>query len=210
MPPESSALDLTEALSAPLGDVIAAVGRGVAEAQTALDAATVEGFKRMFSGGDAMLEEMRRIGYHPTWYRIPEVEAEVTISLSISGESRQAGTTPPAGPDAAIGGPGRIQLYAAPVDASYANKYDFQVQAASKLRFKVVAVPPSPEATEMKVVPGLGNKTFEEAKALLDELRIPYRLEDPKLLPAPAAPIRSFSPRVGTVLARGQAVILNV
>lgn len=210
MPPVNAPLDLTDALSAPLGDVIAAVGRGVAEAQTALDAATVEGFKRMFSGSDAMLEEMRRIGYHPTWYRIPEVEAEVTISLSISGESRQAGPAPRSGPDAAIGGAGRIQLYAAPLDASYANKYDFQVQAASKVKFKVVAVPPSPEAAELKVVPGLGNKTYAEATALLDELRIPHRLEDPKLLPAPAAPIRSFAPRVGTVLARGQAVILNV
>lgn len=210
MAPDPSALDLTEALSAPLGDVIAAVGRGVAEAQTALDAATVEGFKRMVGGGDALLEEMRRAGFQPTWYRIPEVDAEVTISLSISGESRRAGATPASGPDAPLGGPGRIQLYAAPVDASYANKYDFQVQAASKLRFKVVAVPPSPEAAELKVVPGLGNKTFEEAKALLEELRIPYRLEDPKLLPAPAAPVRSFTPRVGTVLARGQAVILNV
>ena len=75
---------------------------------------------------------------------------------------------------------------------------------------KIVAVPPTPDSATAKVVPGLGNKTYEEAQALLEELQIPYRLKDPKLVPAPDARIRSFRPRVGAVLLPGQAIILNV
>ncbi len=208
--PTNSAGDVAETLSAPLGAMMGAVGRGVAEAQGAMDAGTLARFKAMFRADDEVQNEMRRLGYTPTWYRIPEVEAEITVSLSISGDSRSASAPPATGEDAAIGGPHRIKLYAAPIDASYTNKYDFNFSAASRVKMKIVAVPPSPEVASAKVVPGLGNKTYEEAQALLDELQIPYRLKDPRLVPAPDAKVRSFSPRVGTVLIAGQAVILNV
>src|SRR5919108_2257520 len=171
--------EVTRALSAPLGDLIAAVGRGVAEAQQALDRQALETFKAVYNLGDASYTELRQIGYQPTWYRIPEVSAEMYVSLSASGEERLR-----------VGGPavpatqqlvpeqsqGRIQLYATPVDASYSNAYNYNLKASSLIKFRIVPVPPAPQAEGLQVVPNLVGMTYDEARAMLEQLRITYSL----------------------------------
>src|SRR5689334_14430654 len=72
-------------LAAPLGDLIAAVGRGLAEAQQSLDLGTIEAIRALYAGSGGDLEILRRFGYQPTWYRIPELQAEITLSLSVHG-----------------------------------------------------------------------------------------------------------------------------
>ena len=86
--------EITRALSAPLGELIAAVGRGVAEAQWELDRHAVESFKTVHGSDDEASRALRELGWRPTWYRIPEVTAEIFVTLSASGEERSAGTAP--------------------------------------------------------------------------------------------------------------------
>src|SRR5262245_15606676 len=145
---------LTRARSAPLGELISAVGRGVAEAQAALDLHTVETFKAVHGGDEENYRALREVGYQPTWYRIPEVAAEIYVTLSVKSQEQSSGSQggPPPEADAleenADDQPeapptGRIQLYATPVDASFSNTYDYQLRACSQLKFRIVPVPPS-------------------------------------------------------------------
>ena len=147
---------LTEVLSAPIGDLISQVGRGVAEAQEALDQQALESLRRIYNG-DVSLAALRDIGYKPTWYQIPEASAELTVALSIrgggqTGQGKRAST-----------------LFAAPVDATYANRFSYNLKAASKITFRIVPVPPSTGAEAMRVVPALIGLTVGEAKVRLAE-----------------------------------------
>ena len=202
MSDNTSLSQLTDSLSAPLGDLIASVGRGVAEAQESLDAATIAGVKALYDGGDAIRNDLRQIGYKPVWYRIPEVDSELTVSLSISGRSAESGVgqASPSG--------GRVKLYAAPVDATYRNRFEFDLQAASKVKFRIVPVPPSPQASELKAVPSLQDKTLSEARTLLDELGIAHQ-HDGAGATGDGAPLTGHSPAAGELLRPDQKVVLQ-
>ncbi|MGB1014841.1 MAG: hypothetical protein ACPG4T_11955 [Nannocystaceae bacterium] len=186
--------DLTEALSAPLGDLIAAVGRGVAEAQRAMDASTIASIRELDQVKGDIGSVMRSIGYRPNWYQIPKVEADLTVSLTIGGEAKG----------------GRLQLYAAPTDASYTNKYAFDLQAVSKLKFSVVAVPPTPEQAGLRVVPRLAKTpTVDAYVTQLERLQIPYVFDGHDDPPADAT-IQRVEPRPGTLLRADQALTIHV
>jgi len=214
--PQDQPATVGEALAAPLGDVIAHVGRGIAEAQAALDAQTFRTFKRQFDASDDVAIEMRRLGFTPTWYRIPEAEAEVSMSISIgargplpTGSTGAARQTPGTNPEA-------IQLYAAPIDAAYASKYEFHSEGVSRLKFKIVAVPPSQEADATRVVPkGLirerpNQLSFDEARRLLDDWQIEYELTGRKATHPGGQKVVSVQPEPGTLLKPGQKVTLTL
>lgn len=205
MPPRSnSPTELMDTLSAPLGDLIAAVGRGVADAQRAMDAATIESFREIYEEGDGFAQSLRAIGYQPTWYRIPKAEAEITVSLSIAGQASTAGVT--AAPGEATDG--RLRLYATPIDATYTNKYEYDLRATSKLRFTIVPVPPTGAAAEMKFMPDVTRLSFFEACKLLEARGIAYQpVGDTK--PSPNAAVRKSSPPAGGVVVTGMVVTLE-
>ena len=179
------------ALAAPLGELIAAVGRGLADAQRSLDQGTIETIKSLYSGKDANLELMRRLGYQPTWYRIPELDAEITASLSVS---RRSTTT---------GGSGQVQMYLSPVDATYSNSYDYDMQAASVVKFKVVAVPPPAKAAEMKVMPPVEGMDGHHARQMLAEMGIPFEMTG-----AGNVVVETY-PKAGEVVSSGQKANLK-
>jgi PASTA domain len=162
MPESDEVLPMLEALSAPIGDLIAAVGRGVADAQRALDEASLAALSTVYAQNDGLLAELQRIGYRPTWYHIPEVESELQIALILSGE-RTAGSG---------AAPGRLKLYAAPVDAGYSSRFNYQLQAASKVKFKIVSIPPSNAADALQAMPALVGLPLGEARSRLRLLGI--------------------------------------
>jgi hypothetical protein len=202
MPDENSLNQLTDSLSAPLGDLIAAVGRGVAEAQQALDTGTLAAVRTMYDTTEGDIADMRRLGYRPTWYQIPEVDAEITVSLSVSGQSSSSGV--------GGGGPaaGRVKLYAAPIDATFRNRYDFDLKAASTVKFRIVPVPPSPAASDVKAVPSLDGKTYLQARELLADLDIVHEHSGSGST-ADEALVLSFSPAAGSLVSSDQAVTLT-
>jgi hypothetical protein len=184
---------LTDALSAPVGDLIAAVGSGVAEAQQAMDAGTIANVRALAeaAGPQDPLALLRQIGYQPTWYQIPEVSAEITVALTVSGGGSNQG---------------RIKLMAAPVDASYSNRYNYELKAASIVKFKIVPVPPSPKAEQLRVVPTVLGLTYADATQRLDELNIRWQLPDGKTAPAGDRQIVQQSPAPGVLLTGDEIV----
>jgi hypothetical protein len=154
-----------EALSAPLGSLISAVGRGVAQAQQELDEATLERLRALYAADEGFAAELQRIGYRPTWYHIPEAEAEIAVALSITAEEQGQGRT-------------RLKMYGAPMDASYTNRFSYSLSAQSRLKFRVVPVPPSPQAEALVVVPAVVGRTVADARGLLQALGVPHRFPD--------------------------------
>jgi hypothetical protein len=208
--------EITRALSAPLGEFIAAVGRGVAEAQWALDMHTVESFKAIHGSDEEVYRTLRDLGYQPTWYRIPEVSAEIYVTLSASGEEHSAGVVPAAGPTphatAAEAVPGRIQLYATPVDASFSNTYDYQLRACSQLKFRIVPVPAPGLADGMKLAPIFpAGISLRQARELLEREGIAYRIADHGYYePRGDELIAETMPRGGEILRSGDTLVLKL
>src|SRR5215510_2201352 len=135
-----------DALSVPFGDLIASVGRGVADAQRELDFASFALLQEIYRD-EGPLRELQRIGYRPNWYHIPEVEGELQIALTVSAQETRG---------AAVGAPTRaaaVKLYATPIDAGYTSRFGFTLQATSKIKFRIVPVPPSNAAEAMQVMP---------------------------------------------------------
>lgn len=203
-----------DALSAPMGDLIASVGRGVAEAQQALDMGSLGALLSIYADPDTTddtIALLREIDYRPTFYAIPEVTSELTVALTITGQSGAGSPStttaaPAAAPmaapaaaslAAAAASPTTLasralatnaetapRLYVAPVDASYQNRYGFDLRATSSLKFKIVPVPPPSQVEHLRVVPALVGRTFAQARTLLEL----YRLGWAQPAPAPGDP----------------------
>lgn len=193
--PTFDAPRLLDALSAPMGSLIASVGRSVAEAQRDLDAQTIALHQSIYAENEGLLRELQRIGYRPTWYHIPSVEAELQVALTVTGEYSE--TTPARS---------ELKVYAAPVDAGYTSRFNYELKASSTVRFKIVPVPESPAAEQIRVVPAVVGETVARARELLDTLLIPFTVPDGT---ADTALVTTQAPAAGTVLA-GETVALGV
>jgi hypothetical protein len=186
-----------DALSAPMGDLIASVGRGVAEAQQALDMGSLAALQALYADADDQtLALLREIDYRPTFYAIPEVTSELTVALTITGQSSSASSsssTALASSSTSLAtalDATRPRLYVAPVDAGYQNRYGFDLRATSSLKFKIVPVPPPSQAELLRVVPDLVGRTLAQTRTLLELYRIAWAQPEPAVgdppLPDPA------------------------
>lgn len=155
----------SDGFAAPLGEVIAAVGRGVADAQAALDQASLEATLQVYHDeGGAAATLLRDIGYRPTFYVLPETTCEVQVSMRVGGSNGADGSA-----NAAPGTPVlmRSRTYITPVDAGFANRFGYQASASAKLTFKIVPVPPPSALDDNRPVPNLIGKTGADADAAL-------------------------------------------
>lgn len=124
--------EIVETLVRPLGEVLARVGEGIAEAQAAMDRASLA--TQTAIENDPALREA---GLSATWYAMPEVTVELKMSLAIRTETRTAG--------------GRVvrrshKLWAAPFNATSAASTVNDVSGQSILRARIVAIPPATRA----------------------------------------------------------------
>jgi len=133
-----------EVFSAPIQGVIAALGRGIAEAQMALDRGSVQAQEEI--DADPVLAGL---GMQATWYQLPRVELELKLAMTITeereGAAPRAGAPPAPGARALEATKGffrPVKLIAQPVSASYQNRFDYNVNAASTIKLSVVPVPP--------------------------------------------------------------------
>ncbi len=159
---------MKDVLAAPLGEIISSVGSGVAEAQAALDAGSLAQTLAIYntSNADETTALLRNIGYQPTFYAIPETEVEAQISLSLSMNESYNGTSNGLQKNGGI----KTKIYATPASASFTNTYNLNVNAFSKIKFKIVPVPPPNDSGELRVVPSLIGKTVSEVNTVLDSL----------------------------------------
>jgi hypothetical protein len=128
---------IAEVLSAPMEQVIVALGRGVASAQRELDRHALATEREISE--DPVLAEA---GLHATFYQIPRAELDLTIAVAMEED--------PSTPTRARGVTDALALrriHLQPVNAAYANRFDYDVNASSHLRLTLVPVPP-PAADE--------------------------------------------------------------
>lgn len=204
---------MSDGFAAPLGDVIAAVGRGVAEAQAALDRASLQATLSLYEGdGDAGTDMLREIGYRPTFYTLPETSCEVQLSMRVGGSSASDGSA-----NASPGTPRLLQsrAYATPVDAGFANRFAYQASASAKLTFKIVPVPPPMALDDQRPVPTLAGRTVAEAESALARLGFEASFLNKEGKPLESPPkdneaVLEQAPAPLSLLRIGEAVLLTV
>ena len=220
-----------DVVSSPLGDIIASVGEGVAEAQQALDEGSLAKTLEIYSeGGSAALTMLKEIGYQPTFYALPETTGEVTVSLSLGQNPQKASTT---SGSSTSGSPSSItpavltqlsrtgrniglkpRLYATPVDGGYANKYGYQANISAKLSFKIVPVPAPTEVENLRIVPIFETLKAVDAIALADEFEFNLSFIDAAgesiESPEEASIINLQDPKPNTIGRIGDSITLTI
>ncbi len=172
---------VNDVVAAPLGDIIASVGEGVAEAQQALDEGSLAKTLEIYAeGGEDALRVLREIGYRPTFYALPETTGEVKISMHL-GKS-PSGTAVPSHAKgiqptvlAQLSRTGRNisikpRLYATPVDAGYANRYGYRANISATISFKIVPVPAPEGADELRILPNFVGKTVAQSEVIAENM----------------------------------------
>lgn len=197
----NSSLDfMKDVLAAPLGEVISSIGKGVAEAQAAMDEGSLAQTLEIYSeNDDATIKLLRDIGYRPTFYAIPQVEAEVKISLALSAQSislddfQNSNTVPAFASKKSV----KTQVYATPMNASTSNKYNFSTEASTTMKFTIVPVPPAEDVTDIRVAPDLIGRTLTDIELVLGELDLAYEIVDSE---TGIDEVSAQSPAPGTLL----------
>ncbi|WP_420554545.1 PASTA domain-containing protein [Neptuniibacter marinus] len=184
-----------DVLAAPLGDMVAEIGTGIANAQYAIDAKTIENMKEIYRSDDETITELRNIGYRPTWYAIPEATAEINMALSLRQTLDNNGKR-------------TTELQGTTVDASYQNQYDFNVQASSKLTLKFLPVPAPTQIDDLNIVPNITGQPLATAKVLLQRLGISFNLS-PKNV-SDSKIVTATDPQAGELIEADQVLTIKV
>jgi hypothetical protein len=124
---------VAELLSVPLEQLLTALGRGIGAAQAALDRHSIE--IQQLVDSDPVLGQY---GLQASWYQIPSTQLELKIAVALE--------QPAQGTQSIDQGLGLMtplpKLWAQPVNARYANQFNYDVQASSTISLSVVPVPP--------------------------------------------------------------------
>ncbi len=196
---------MKDVMATPLGELIASIGNGVADAQTALDEASLAKTLEMYSNGDdKMLELMRQIGYQPNFYVIPEAEVEANVSLALTSTGT-SNETPAPGGIAQSRTMNRTKIYTTPTNAANSNRYNMQANASTKLKFKIVPVPPSNAMAAMRVVPDLIDKTEEEVSIILNQFQLKFTIGDD----SGSGKVVTQTPEAGSIINEGEVITLD-
>lgn len=203
MPKFDTPSDVFEVLSAPMGDLISSVGRSVAEAQQAIDHQSIENFKAIYEEGEEALSELAQLGYRPNWYHFPEVNAEITVALTVSGTSEsQSSSTSGALQSSSY------RIFGAPIDATYKGRFDYDLRASSRVKFKIIPIPPPGAAEEMQIAPSVVGKSVAEARVILEDLQITFAFEASTTTVTDASEISEQLPSAGGILLPGVPLVL--
>jgi hypothetical protein len=195
---------MKEALSAPLGELIASIGQGVGEAQAALDQGSLAQYMTIYDAEntDELVKLMRDIGYQPTFYTIPETEVEAQVSLSLSMEEKTSSNTSTANPFERS----KMKVYAMPSNASTNNQYNINVNAFAKLKFKIVPIPTPEAIANLRVVPNVVGQSPEQAANILASIG----LASVVVSSIAVGTISSQNPSAGTRVDIGSIVELTI
>lgn len=198
----------SELLANPLGELISSIGRGVGEAQAALDEGSLQQTLEIYREDNAadrtpdqqrMIQLVREIGYQPTFYVIPEtdVEAQVSLSMTLSNTTN----SPVSGQPVA-----KHTVMATPINAGNVSRFGISANAIAKLKFKIVPVPPPAAVAEMRVVPDLRGKQMDAATIeLITLLGFTYSFADS----VETGKIKEHSPAGGEIVKLGDNIVIT-
>ncbi|QXM24543.1 hypothetical protein KO353_15095 [Elioraea tepida] len=123
--------EVDEVLVRPLGEVLARLGEGVAQAQQAMDLNSIA--TQTLIDNDPVLSEY---GLQATWYHMPEVTLELKMSLALKRET----VTDQSGRPRIS----KLSVLAAPYNAKVQNTLALDVQGTSTVKVRIVSIPPPP------------------------------------------------------------------
>ncbi len=125
-----------ESFSAPIENLIIALGQGIAQAQQALDQNSIQTQEAIDTN-----PLLSQYGLQATWYQFPTVNLQLKMSLSIA-EDQTTTPAPSAATPRALLAPGRLRLVAQPLSASFQSHFNYDAQAATQINLTMVPVPP--------------------------------------------------------------------
>jgi len=122
----------------PIGELVASLAKGIAQAQVELDEASMQ-IARLMSGLDAEDRVLIRgrayslleMGLTPTFYHFSEATLELKVSVSMTlhgGGSNES----------------RVSHSVSSVDAGFAGKFQYSSEGSSVVRTRLVPLPPPP------------------------------------------------------------------
>ena len=136
-----------------MGDVISSVGRGIAEAQHALDMSAIMTQQQINKDEDLMAW-----GLSAHWYTIPEATVNLKMSYQFSNERVE---------DGSLETVKKGRLLVSPVNAKYTNTFKVSQTMQSELNLKFLPIPPPARWTEQIIVPDFSGLTLVEIREAL-------------------------------------------
>jgi len=118
-----------DVLIEPLESVLLHAGKGIVQAQLELDKNSLA-TQVMFDNET----DLSQSGIRASWYQFSEVSLELRLALSLQATAEMK--------DGKIRARGK-QLFCAPMNATYKNLFNYDVNGASTIRAKIVTVPPA-------------------------------------------------------------------
>lgn len=146
--PNDPLSNAVETFSAPIEQLIIALGQGIAQAQRALDQNSIETQESLDT--DPVLSQFR---LQAAWYQFPRVDLQLKMSLSISQDQGPATSSPATGAPIAALSLNAFRIVAQPVSASYQNHFNYDAQAASTMTLSIVPVPQPAASDQVTVAP---------------------------------------------------------
>ncbi|MCR5458967.1 MAG: DUF4332 domain-containing protein [Acetatifactor sp.] len=145
-----------------LCDVISELGKGIAQAQQALDESSIAIQNKILEN-----DEMYAMGLQATWYAIPETEFTLKMDYATSQNKLITGKTN-------FGG-----LKIAPSNATFQNLFKTDKREESTLKLKIVPIPATDKMLVRKLMPDFKKaKTVNEILSILEDKDIEhYKLE---------------------------------
>ncbi len=158
-----------ELLNVPFGEMVQKLALAVAEGQTELDRHSTEVAKYMADQkidlpdlsnpeGDTKPFSMVSMGFLPAFYAVQEAEIEVKMAISMTKQTEKAGSA------SVKGGWGPV---AAQVNASYASRYAYNQEGASRLSIKLA--PADPPVILQKYMEAVTAAMLAKNPAIADE-----------------------------------------
>ena len=163
-----------EVFSAPIEGIIVALGKGISEAQAALDHNSIKSQEAI--DADPALS---RLGLQATWYQMPQVELQLKLAMAVIEDIPARSGAPSA---QAVS---RFRLHAQPVSAAYQNHFNYNVQASSTITLSIVPVPAPRAADQSAVAPRLSNNQVQQAALASTAKFVTVTDSSGKKVPAP-------------------------
>ena len=141
-----------------LGEMIAEMSRGVAQAQHELDMSALA--IQQYIDAD---ESLRNYGLSATWYALPETTFTIKVDYAVVKEETQEGETQSGESNVKPSRGFLNTMRIAPINAKYQNYFKSTASIESELKFKIVPVPPPTRLNDLILVPDFLGLSVEEA-----------------------------------------------
>jgi hypothetical protein len=120
--------NINDILINPIDDFLFMAGRGIALAQIEMDKNSLA--TQVLFDND---EHLSQYGLQATWYHFPETNLELRMELTVRWEEVKREGKPSIW---------RRVIYAAPMNATYKNLFNYEASGTSLVKTRIVSVPP--------------------------------------------------------------------